>query len=248
MEAFLGLVMDKELFVYFSTPDPDCKNLMAYRGVEKMIEAGIVKKENWECKTNNKDTLSKNYNNILRDPRTSGKILCLVHSDLIIDDLFVKEKLNARFQRNKNACVVGIAGGGRITNRPRKYELWHLMTPNGSHLGEVTNNVDDDILSTVATTRFGPHGRRALIIDGCFMAIDVDRIRKLGVTFDENCPSGFHFYDLIFSLRCYWVGAEIYVDPIHVLHKSIGLTKVTSDFLNGNAYFKNNYLNKLWEK
>lgn len=240
--------MDKDLFVYFSSPDSDCKNLMAYRGVKKMIEAGIIKEEDWKCKTSNKDSLAKNYNEIIRDPQTTGKILLLVHSDLIVDDLFVKEKLNARFERNKNACVVGIAGGKKIANLPRRYELWHLMTPKGSHLGEVTNNATEDILSTVGTTRFGGHGERAIIIDGCFMAIDVDRIRKFGVTFDENCPSGFHFYDLIFSLRCYWAGAEIYVDPIHVLHKSVGLVNVSGDFLVGNQYFKNNYLSKLWKK
>jgi len=238
--------MNKELFVYFSTPDSDCRNLMAYRGVEKMIETGIIKEENWECKTNNKDSLPKNYNAILHDPRTTGKILCLVHSDLIIDDLFVGDKLNARFERSRDACMVGIAGGGGIARTPLDLELWHLMTPKGGHLGEVTNNATEDILSPVWTTRFGTHGKRAMIIDGCFMALDTDRIRKIGATFDEKCPSGFHFYDLIFSLRCIWAGGDIYVDPIHVVHRSIGLTKTTEDFLLGNQYFKDNYLSRLW--
>jgi hypothetical protein len=240
--------MNKELFVYFSTPESDCRNLMAYRGVTKMVEAGIVKDGNWECKTDNKDPLSKNYNKILYDPKVAGKILLLIHSDLIVDDLFVSEKLNARFDRCKKAGLVGIAGNRKIYNFPRKHELWHLMSDKESLLGEVTNNSTEDILSSQFTTRFGTQGMQVVLVDGCFMAIDVDRVVNAGVKFDEDCPSFFHFYDLMFSIRCFNAGIEIYVDPIRVLHKSIGLTNVTEDFELGNRFFKTNYLSKLWEK
>ena len=237
--------MDRDLYVFFSTPGASPDGLMSFRCVNKLVDTGILKKENWSCVTNNVNSLAKNYNDILYSDSVSGKILVLIHSDLIVDDLFLKEKLNERFDRSGNAALVGIAGGSRVFSGELNLELWHLMTAPGNHLGEVTNGDWKDCLSPVRTTRFGTQGKRALIVDGCFMAMDVDRVRAAGVRFDESSPSKYNFYDLIFSLRCHWAGLEIYVDPIHVVHKSVGLTKMTEDFALGNEYFKTNYLSKL---
>ena len=240
--------MNKELYVYFSTPEPSYENSMAYIGVKKLIETGIIKEENWGCQVNNTESLATVYNRILTSDKVKDKILVLIHSDVIIDDLFVKEKLNARFNRNKCACVVGIAGGKKIKRDDNPNKLWHLMTANNDHMGEVTNNYSDDLLSVKRTTSFGPQGERAILIDGCFMAINVERIMEKNVLFDENCPSKFHFYDLIFSLRCYHAGAEVYVDHIRIIHRSPGLKNITKEFAIGNEYFKDNYYSKLWSK
>ena len=238
--------MSKELFVYFSTPDSDYKGTLAHRSVLKMIELGILKPENWMCKTNNKDSLAVGYNTILNSDRVTGKILILMHSDLCIDDMFVKDKLEKRFTDFPKAALVGVAGGRRIMNRPDKPCLWHIMTVPNELSGEVSQNVNGDLLTPIVTTRFGLQAKRVIIVDGCFMAVDVDRIRAAGVTFDEDSPSKFNFYDLIFSLRCYWAGLEVYVDSIHVVHTSPGLTNRTKDFDDGNEYFKKEYISKLF--
>ena len=240
--------MSKELFVYFSTPENDYKGSLAYKSILKMIDCGILKSENWACKTGNQDSLAFGYNKILSDDRVTGKILILMHSDLCVDDMFVKDKLEKRFSDCPKAGVVGIAGGRRIMNVPNRPSLWHLITVQNELMGEVSQNVTSDELSPIVTTRFGLQGKRAIIVDGCFMAVDVDRIRAAGVTFDENSPSKFNFYDLIFSLRCYWAGVEVYVDSIHVIHTSPGLARRTKDFTDGDAYFKEKYLSKLFEK
>lgn len=238
--------MDKDLFIFYSTPSHREDGCLAYDCILKLKQCGIVKPGDCRCKTDNKDSLAKTYNDILRDPCVSGKILVLIHSDLKIDDIFVKEKLNERFNRNKNAGVVGIAGGGKIADRPQSHQLWHLITPRETWMGEVSGNKTSDILSPIITTRFGLQGNRAIIIDGCFMALDVDRVREKGVLFDEDSPSKYNFYDLMFSLRCYWAGIEVYVDSIHVVHTSPGLTNVTDDFIVGDSYFREKYLSKLW--
>jgi len=240
--------MDRELFVYFSTPKDTPDGTEAKRCVDKLVETSIIKEDCWDCHTSNNDSLAKVYNDILKDDRVTGKILMLIHSDVVVDDLFVKDKLNTRFNKNRMAGMVGIAGGKQIYNNGKKLQLWHQMTVPGKLEGEVTNNYGDDILAQVCTTRFGGTGDRVIIADGCFMALNVDVIRKYDVTFDEKCPSKFNFYDLNFCLRCYDKGVEIYVDPIHILHRSVGLTRLTQDFVLGNEYFKNNYIRKLWER
>lgn len=239
--------MDRDLFVFFSTPKNTPDGTEAKRCVDKLIETGIIKENDWDCHTSNTNSLAKNYNDVLKDDRVTGKILLLIHSDVIVDDLFVKEKLNMRFNKNKMAGMVGIAGGKQIYNNKKELQLWHQMTVPGKLQGEVTNNYGDDLLAQVCTTRFGGTGDRVIIADGCFMALNVDLIRKYNVTFDEECPSKFNFYDLNFCLRCYEKGVEVYVDPIHILHRSIGLTHLTEDFVLGNEFFKNNYIRKLWE-
>ena len=185
--------MDKELFIFYSTPSDKEDGCLAYDCIQKMIQCGLVKSDNWRCKTSNKDSLAKTYNDILKDPCVSGKILVLIHSDLKIDDIFVKDKLNERFRRSPNAALVGIAGGGRIADRPDKLQLWHLITLKESWMGEVSGNRTSDLLSPIITTRFGLQGNRAIIVDGCFLAVDVDRVRAKGVLFDENSPSKYNF-------------------------------------------------------
>ena len=239
--------MDKELYIFFSTPDNTPDGTMAFRCVEKLIETGIIKKENWSCVTGNTRSLAAVYNEVLKKPEVSGKILVYIHSDLIIDDIFVKEKLNERFSRCPKAVAVGIAGGGRMEYKPEIPQLWHLITLRATRMGEVGGNLTNDILSPVMTTSFGLSGKRAILIDGCFMAIDVDRLKNVGVVFDENSPSLYNFYDLIFSVNCYLKGAEIYVDSIRATHKSPGLLKRNEDFNVGNEYFKKNFLSKIWK-
>lgn len=243
--------MDKQLYFYFCTEKSDPTETDAYRSIRKLIDCSILGENSWGCTTECEDSLATVYNKVLASDEVIGKILVLIHDDITMDDLFVADKLNTRFSISPKACVVGIAGPGTIQCKKHNLYLWHLIGRYEKNLGSVANKVPsagyemDSILCPQFTTTFGPQAERSVMVDGCFMAIDVDRVRKLGVTFDEKCPARYHFYDLIFSLKCFQAGGELYVDNIHVVHRSPGLTKKSEEFMLGNSYFENNYMSKI---
>ena len=242
--------MDKQLYFYFCTGRSDPSGTDAYRSIRKMVDCSIIGEKSWGCTTECEESLASVYNKVLASDAATGKILVFIHDDITVDDMFVSEKLNARFSMCDKACVVGIAGPGNILCVDHDLYLWHLIGTHEKNLGSVANKVTvtgysmDSILCPQITTTFGPQGERAVMVDGCFMAMDVDRVRKLGVGFDERCPSRYHFYDLIFSLNCLQAGGELYVDNIHVVHRSPGLTEKSKEFLLGNSYFGDNYMSK----
>jgi hypothetical protein len=61
------------------------------------------------------------------------------------------------------------------------------------------------------------------------------------VRFDEDCPSGFHFYDCIFSLDSCFQKLKIGVGDILITHESPGLREYSDDWLKGQEYFLNKY-------
>lgn len=247
------LQMDKKLYFYFCTEKDDPSSTDAYKCIHKMIDCSIIGENGWGCTTECEESLASVYNKVLSSDEVTGKIVVFIHDDITVDDIFVADKLNLRFSTSPKACIVGIAGPGNIQCKEHDLYLWHLIGRQERNLGSVANKVTitgyemDSILCPQLTTTFGPQGERSVMVDGCFMAVDVDRVRNLGLTFDEKCPSRYHFYDLIFSLRCFLAGGELYVDNIHVVHRSPGLTKKSEEFLLGNSYFKDNYIGKICE-
>lgn len=182
---------------------------------------------------NNTESLASLYNGIIAKGFSSTiEWVVFVHADAVIDTIDIEEKLTTLGEKYD---VIGVAGTSSV-----KIEapcLWHLMGRGFLH-GSVAHTLPGHQKSM---TYFGPYPNRVVLIDGVFMAVKVSVLKN--VKFDENCPSKFHFYDLIFSMDCHKAGYSVGVGDIMVTHDSPGLREFTPEFLAGQEYFLKKYAN-----
>ncbi len=186
--------------------------------------------------TNNKKPLPYVYNEAI-NAAYSDMVDCLilVHDDVILEEDPIP-KLEKLFD---DYDLIGVAGTTKAELKPPA--LWHLMGGGfggGNLRGQIyhINGKGNPELTT-----FGPSPHRVIMIDGVFMALNRKVIETM--LFDEKCPSGFHFYDLIFSLECHKQWLKVGVGDIQMTHKSHGLKSFTEEWLKGQEYFLNKYDN-----
>lgn len=212
------------------------ENLMAIKNANQFsVDVKFV--------TNNKQSLAQVYNRHFLNPENRGCNIVFIHSDAIISDNLFLEKLERGLEEFD---IVGVAGCIPPFDLGRSGGLctWHNMGMPENRYGSILTykqkmfgekfKENDEVYQTV----FGPVHRRALLIDGVFIGINVEKCWAL-TKFDEACPSKYHFYDLLFSLYSNKVGLRVGVIPITVKHCSPGLTKVTDEYMAGNRYFGN---------
>jgi hypothetical protein len=130
--------------------------------------------------------------------------------------------------------VTGLAGN--TTLNIKEPVLWHLMSSRENLRGCVAHGNDHKYMYT----SYGPIPERVLMIDGVFMIVNLKKL-PLNVRFDENNPSRFHFYDLIFSMDCSLNKVKIGVGDVPIIHASPGLRDMHEEWKQGQAYFLNKY-------
>ena len=192
-----------------------------------------------QCETNlnidfyifkdNKKGLSECYNQIINDPNNKNKTVLFVHDDVILEDLFLYEKLIG-----SPYSITGLAGA-KSFNKASDKLAWHLCAPREDFVGEVAHIQNGNIWTTV----FGPTKSRALVIDGLFISCKVNHLIEKTLTFDENF--NFHFYDIAFCLRANQQKVSCGVLPIKVVHYGLGDSMLTPDWEEANSKFKQSY-------
>ena len=174
----------------------------------------------------NKEGLSKVYNKFLVKEKYKNQILLFAHDDVELEDIFLVDKLN-----QSPYAVTGLAGCKQIDLT--KPPAWHLMSNRESQVGEVAHASGDKIW----TSTFGPSNSRSLLIDGLFIAVDVDKILSKNVSFDEDFD--FHHYDLSFCLNCNKNKVSVGVLPIRVVHHGLGDSMNTTEWQkSANKFFE----------
>ena len=177
---------------------------------------------------NNTRGLSVCYNEILNSPKNQEKLVLFVHDDLVLEDLFLYEKLIA-----SPYAITGLAGA-KSFNKHSSNLAWHLAS-NGDLVGEVAHSKDNNVWTTV----FGPTKSRALTIDGLFICCNVKMLQESGVYFDEDFS--FHFYDIAFCLRANLKKITCGVLPIRVVHHGLGDSMLTNEWQTANNNFRKKY-------
>ena len=158
-------------------------------------------------------------------------IAVFVHDDVI----FNCSDLGHRIQKYANMFdVTGLAGN--TTLNIKEPVLWHLMSSRENLRGCVAHGNDQKYMYT----SYGPIPERVLMIDGVFMIVNLKKL-PLNVRFDEDNPSRFHFYDLIFSMDCSLNKVKIGVGDVPIIHASPGLRDMHEEWKQGQAYFLNKY-------
>jgi hypothetical protein len=192
----------------------------------------LDKTENFSNSTvlyENKTSLTKVYNSFITQENSDKKII-FVHDDVLIEDVFLFEKLDVAFEKYD---IVGLAGTKKcdITKPP----AWHLMSERQDHVGEVAHSKDKVYWTTV----FGPTDSRALIIDGLFIAVSVKKLLDSNTRFDENFD--FHHYDITFCLNANKNKLKIGVYPIKVTHFGLGDSMNTEEWMQSSLKFQKLY-------
>jgi hypothetical protein len=203
---------------YFATRSSDAKQTSAYKSLIRLKDKIDILFD-----ADNKEGLSKKYNEILNEYRNDYKFIVFVHDDVYVDDLAVNEKLEKAHQ---DFDIVGLAGG--VNPKIQKLALWHLMCGgfNGNNLrGAVAHPCNDH--GQIFMTSFGPTPARVAILDGLFMSINTKRVKQVDWKFNENYT--FHHYDIASSLDANVKKLKLGVAPIWVVHKSPGLLKTNDE-------------------
>ncbi len=192
----------------------------------------LDKTENFSNSTvlyENKTSLTKVYNSFITQENSDKKII-FVHDDVLIEDVFLFEKLDVAFEKYD---IVGLAGTKKCdTTKP---PAWHLMSERQDHVGEVAHSKDKVYWTTV----FGPTDSRALIIDGLFIAVSVKKLLDSNTRFDENFD--FHHYDITFCLNANKNKLKIGVYPIKVTHFGLGDSMNTEEWMQSSLKFQKLY-------
>lgn len=202
--------------------------LPIYPSLKKQYEANSPNID-FHVFRDNKRGLSECYNEVLKDPKNADKIVLFVHDDVVLEDLFLYEKL-----LRSPYSITGLAGAKSFNKQSDKL-AWHLSAPKEDYVGEVAHVNFKNIWTTI----FGPTDSRTLTIDGLFIACKVKELREKGLEFDENF--NFHFYDIAFCLRANEKKVTCGVLPIRVIHYGLGDSMLTPDWEETNKRFKQIY-------
>lgn len=179
----------------------------------------------------NKRGLTTCYNEILKDSSNADKTVLFVHDDVVLEDLFLYEKLTT-----SPYSITGLAGT-KTFNKQAQECAWHLASESRSDfVGEVAHSAPQ---KGIWTTCFGETNSRALIIDGLFISCKVKDLLEKELFFNEAFT--FHHYDMSFCLDANAKRIKVGVLPIRVIHFGLGDSMLTEDWKQSNVKFKQNY-------
>ena len=178
----------------------------------------------------NKKGLPEVYNSFINLSNKDKKII-FVHDDLIIEDLFFFEKMEDAFTLYD---IVGLAGS-KSCDLNSKTPAWHLMSQRKDHVGEVAHSD----MKSFWTTVFGPTPSRALILDGLFIGVDVNKLLESNTKFDEDFS--FHHYDITFCLNANKNKLKMGVYPIKVTHYGLGNSMLSKEWQESALKFSEKY-------
>lgn len=170
--------------------------------------------------TNNSQGLPKVYNKFFtKKVAKKHDIVVFCHDDLYIDDLKLRGKLYKSMFVDKYD-IVGLAGTSVCKIESNKPTLWHLMCDRNDWSGTVYHPAGKDTTQVMSTT-YGPTPKRCLVLDGLFLAVNINRAREVGWRF--NNEFNFHHYDIASCLDANEKKLKLGTTMIHAVHDSPGL-------------------------
>lgn len=205
-----------------------------YKSTIKNVHCSTLYEEN-----NTTKGLSQFYNECINRYKNSNDIKYLIfcHDDVqIINGDFIE-------QTKKGLEVYDVIGvAGCINPKIIEKNLWHWMTDKSNYRGFAGHPYDISNKNSFYVTSFGPTPARVAIIDGVYMAVNLSKLSKTDVKFDEQFT--FHHYDIDFSLQCNKNSLKIGVWPILINHQSPGLHQFNETWNDSNEKFIKKWKNK----
>ena len=177
--------------------------------------------------------LSRFYNECIdRFSDTNYLIFCHDDVELIFSDV--------TYQVSKALEKYDVAGvAGCVNPKIIEKNLWHWMAQDKANCRGIAGHPYDD--KSFYVTSFGPTPARVALLDGVFLALNVQKIKNSEVKFDEQFL--FHHYDIDFSLTCNKIKLKLGVWPFLINHQSPGLKDFHDGWVKSNDLFI-----KKWKK
>ena len=224
----------KNLVIYCATQKESREDTTLWKSLK---ELGLEKEIKCYFYTENKESLAKLYNSAIKH-YTLRDAAIFVHDDVILEE-DPRPKLEKLFDEYD---VVGVAGCSRA--EIKSPALWHLMGggfDGGNLHGRVQHlHTFEGRGNFKLPTDFGLHPHKVVMIDGVFMALSRKALES-GARFDEDCPSKFHFYDLLYCKNALEKDLKIGVGDIIITHESPGLREFTDEWKAGHEYYLRQY-------
>jgi len=178
--------------------------------------------------------LCEYYNKIIDNPSNLDyKYIILCHHDISLRYANLSTCLEDGLSQYD---IIGIAGG--INPVVKDKNLWHWMMEREDYRGIAAHNTGK---GNMFMTSFGSFPDRVAVLDGVFLAFEIDKIQKSKARFDENFK--WHHYDIDFSLTCNKNKLKLGVWPVFVYHESPGLKDINDiEWNRSNEYFRKKWL------
>lgn len=144
---------------------------------------------------------------------TMTDILCFVHDDVWIEDLFFVDRLMLGLQQFD---LLGVAGA-RV-RRPFQRVWSHSPQDKSLDRGNISGLIGQGDRPFGEIAYFGPSPMPCALLDGVLLATKKDRLKHM--RFDEQFR--FHFYDLDFCRAAGRAGLKIGTWPLSITHRSEG--------------------------
>lgn len=170
-----------------------------------------------------------NYENTLGLPLVYNKYITEQYKECIVvfvhDDVEILSSNIIQLLNDSPWDITGLAGGKDYSIKESC--MWHLCCPRDKLSGAVSHptytqngnqfikNADEQAVSV-----YGPWPRRCSVIDGLFMAVNIEKALASNFKFDEDFD--FHFYDISSCIIANNCKLKIGTYPIHVLHQGLG--------------------------
>jgi GT2 family glycosyltransferase len=157
------------------------------------------------------------YNAALEQADDSD-VLIFLHDDAWIDDWFVLERVREALTR---FAVVGVAGNRRRV--PKQPGWWTTDTSTircETDVDYISGAIAHFEGSVAKVIYYGDVPSPVKLLDGVFLAVRAQTLRKAGVRFDTRFK--FHFYDMDFCRSCEQAGLTLGTWPIPLTHGSGG--------------------------
>jgi hypothetical protein len=224
----------KKVKIVSCTQQSDYKKTTLYKSLQQIQSATEVYFDDIHFYTENKESLSKRYNQYLERNKDKDSIVVFAHDDACIEDGLIVKKLR---QYHEQYDIIGVAGG--VNLQIKAPALWHIMCggfgPNlRGFAGHYIENTNQSFI-----TNFGPTPARVTVIDGLFMSVNTETASKTGWKFNENYS--FHHYDIASCLDANTKKLKIGVVPIWVTHHSHGLREYNKVFTTSQETFLEEY-------
>ncbi len=195
----------RDIFVV-STAAGAKESTLIYRSI---LQLGL---RDFHIVEHNRRGLSEIYNEFLERFAGQDRIVVLVHSDVMIVDAFLREKLSHAATLFN---IIGLVGTSHFDLAPKASNLAWLNFPRESLSGAVEHRLAD---GSTAWASFGPTPRKCVALDGLFLGIDMLTIGDH--RFDTQFA--FHLYDFDFCLGAHSRNLKMGTTNIAAHHASKG--------------------------
>lgn len=192
----------------YSKQDFEEKSLL-YKSLNKLSQ--FNKNFETEIYYDNTNSLSKIYNNSIKTNKYD--MFIFVHDDVLIEDMFLFEKLE---EASKQFKMIGLAGSQKFKLHNEGTLMWLQNDNRQQCSGSVAHFHNNEYFVSC----YGASKKKCLVMDGLFLAVDAKTIYDNNILFDEQFD--FHFYDLDICLQFFSKKIPIGTWPISVFHKSAG--------------------------